>query len=201
MRTLMKAPFIALLLILAACGSNPPKPTISSADNQSRDTVYDESSENENRRGGITDEEYVGEEDLDIPLEEDLDTSDLEVLENETAAGLDWEPVYFGFDESILTPGAREKLADYARVLRNRPDLTVLLEGHCDSRGTEEYNMALGERRAQTVRTYLQQLGVADTVLRTISYGELRPLDPREEEAAWARNRRVSFTFPVGARN
>ena len=202
MRISLKAPLIALLLLLAACGSSPPKPTINSANDTSRGTAYDDDNrQNGDSPDGITDHETIGEDDLDIPNEEDLGTSDLEVMGSEEARGLNWDAIYFGFDESILSDDAREKLADYARVLRGRPSLRVLLEGHCDTRGTEEYNMALGERRAQTVRTYLQQLGVPDSVLKTISYGEMRPLDMTENEPSWSRNRRVSFTFPVGARN
>jgi len=110
-------------------------------------------------------------------------------------ADLEWEPIYFDFDQSQITDTGRSKLRDYARYLLDNPNQEVLLEGHCDSRGTDNYNLALGERRAQSVKRYFVELGVSATRIRTISYGELRPQVPEENEAAWARNRRVSFAF------
>ena len=191
---------IALLLLVTACGS-PPKPTRSSASTErdratSSDTVYDDNAS----RGADYESEYIDDEPT---LREDtLGVTDLDSIDGAPdAMSLSWEPVYFAFDEAGLTEEARRMLADYARTLRENPRLEVLLEGHCDSRGTEEYNLALGERRVQSVRTYLVQLGVPRNRLKTISYGELRPRDPRENEEAWALNRRVDFTFPPGARN
>jgi peptidoglycan-associated lipoprotein len=81
----------------------------------------------------------------------------------------------------------------YVSVLNANPDLKVLVEGHCDERGTEEYNLALGERRANRVKTYLVNAGVDASRLKTISYGELRPKAQGSNEEAWALNRRAHF--------
>ncbi len=103
------------------------------------------------------------------------------------------EKIYFAFDSFDLTPEARTILSRKADVLRQQPNLKVIVEGHCDERGTEEYNLALGERRAQAAYKYLTALGVNAVQLETISYGEERPADPGHGEAAWANNRRCEF--------
>jgi peptidoglycan-associated lipoprotein len=103
------------------------------------------------------------------------------------------ENVYFGFDDSSLTRKARQILAEKAEWLRKHPDVEVVIEGHCDERGTKEYNMALGQRRAQSIKNYLVNAGIDSDRLETISYGEERPVDPRHNEMAWAKNRRGVF--------
>jgi peptidoglycan-associated lipoprotein len=103
------------------------------------------------------------------------------------------ETVYFDFDKYNLKSDAKARLAVNARVLESNPEVTILIEGHCDERGTEEYNLALGERRAKSARDYLIDLGVAASRIRTISYGEERPADPGHNEAAWDKNRRADF--------
>ncbi len=75
------------------------------------------------------------------------------------------------------------------------PDITVIIEGHCDERGTNEYNMALGNRRAESVKSFVVDLGIAPERLTTVSYGEERPLDPRHNEEALAKNRRTHFVI------
>lgn len=101
--------------------------------------------------------------------------------------------VQFPFDQATLTADARIILDDVLATLLAKPELQLMLEGHCDERGTEAYNQALGERRAQRVFYYLVEAGVEPARLRTISYGELKPVDPGHDEPAWARNRRVHF--------
>ena len=103
------------------------------------------------------------------------------------------ENVHFGFDDATLTRKAREILAQKAEWLRSHPDLEVVIEGHCDERGTKEYNMALGQRRAQSIKNFLVNAGIDADRLDTISYGEERPVDPRHNEEAWAKNRRGHF--------
>lgn len=103
------------------------------------------------------------------------------------------ENIYFDFDKSDLKPEAQAVLKDKAAFLRENPAYYVLIEGHCDNRGTEEYNLALGERRAGSARDFLLALGISSGRIKTISYGELRPADPRNNEAAWAKNRRDEF--------
>lgn len=101
--------------------------------------------------------------------------------------------VYFDFDKSELREDARERLARNAEWLRAHPEFEVTLEGHCDERGTNEYNLALGERRAAAARDYMVSLGVTGTRLRTISYGEERPQCTASEEGCWSKNRRAHF--------
>jgi peptidoglycan-associated lipoprotein len=98
--------------------------------------------------------------------------------------------VYFDFDKSDLKPEAREALAGNAQFLRRHPEFTVTIEGHCDERDTNEYNLALGERRSQSTKAYLASLGVGDDRLQTISYGEERPVCTQSEESCWWQNRR-----------
>lgn len=99
--------------------------------------------------------------------------------------------VFFGFDRYDLTPDARSTLDMQAAWMKTNANVTVSIEGHCDERGTREYNLALGERRASAVSDYLQTLGVPATRVSTISYGKERPEDPASNEEAWAKNRRA----------
>lgn len=101
--------------------------------------------------------------------------------------------VYFDFDSAALRPDAIATLKENAEKIKHVPGVIIQLAGHCDERGTQEYNLALGERRALAVRNYLIQLGVSGDRLVTISYGEEFPADPGHNEAAWAKNRRVEF--------
>lgn len=100
--------------------------------------------------------------------------------------------VHFDFNDSGLRPADRDTLASVAECL-NKKGGTITIEGHCDERGTTEYNLALGDRRAQSVFQYLTTLGVPRSRLKTISKGEEEPIDDRHDEEAWARNRRVEF--------
>ena len=103
------------------------------------------------------------------------------------------EDIYFEFDKSTLTPAAQDNLMQKAEWLRENPDATVTIGGHCDERGTNEYNLALGDRRAESAKAFLVDLGIDAFRLTTISYGEERPVDPRHNEEAWAKNRRDHF--------
>lgn len=103
--------------------------------------------------------------------------------------------IYFEFDSAALTPSAVAVLKEKAAWLQDRPEVDVLIEGHCDERGTNEYNLALGERRAQSAKAFLVNMGIASSRLTTVSYGEERPLDPGHDEAAWAKNRRAQFVI------
>lgn len=105
------------------------------------------------------------------------------------------ENIHFEFDRSNLLPEAQEILSSKAQWLRDNPDALVIIEGHCDERGTNEYNLALGDRRANSAKAYLVDLGIAGSRLTCISYGEERPLDPGHNEEAWAKNRRAQFTM------
>ena len=101
--------------------------------------------------------------------------------------------INFDFDSSSIRPDAREILKANADYLLKHRISSIVVEGHCDERGTAEYNMALGQRRAQETKKYLVNLGIKESTIRTISYGEERPLDPGNTEEAWAKNRRAHF--------
>ncbi len=105
------------------------------------------------------------------------------------------EHVLYAFDSAALSPLAQDILKRKAAYLNEKKDLTVVIEGHCDARGTLEYNLALGERRAESARAYLIDLGISSSRLTTISYGEERPLDRGSNEEAWAKNRRSQFVI------
>ncbi len=107
------------------------------------------------------------------------------------------ERIHFAFDSYDLTEESREILKKKAEILLKHPDIKVIIEGHCDERGTNEYNLALGERRARAAYEYLILLGVDADRMSIISYGEERPLDPRHNEEAWAKNRRDEFKIII----
>ena len=101
--------------------------------------------------------------------------------------------IYFDFDKFSLTPDARKTLAEKASFLNAHPEIKIKIEGHCDERGTREYNLALGERRAKSAQDYLVFLGINPARVSTISYGEEMPVDPGHNEEAWTKNRRAQF--------
>jgi peptidoglycan-associated lipoprotein len=103
--------------------------------------------------------------------------------------------VFFDFDKYNIRPDQRGSLEANATWLRANPGVRVTVEGHCDERGTRQYNLALGERRASSTKDYLVNLGIEASRIETISYGEDRPFDPGHDEAAWAKNRRGHFVI------
>ena len=104
------------------------------------------------------------------------------------------DPVYFDYDRSTLRSDSAARLKSQAESMRKFPDWAyITIQGHCDERGTEEYNLALGDRRADAVRRYLVTLGVSADKIRTVSYGELRPASIGHDETAWKENRRAEF--------
>ena len=130
----------------------------------------------------------------DGPLSARMGEQD-DVVESErlAEAARNLEPVFFAFDKFDLDAAARSALASNAAWLRDNPDISVWIEGHCDERGTDEYNLALGEKRARAARDYLVQSGVSASRLRTLSYGEERPFALGHDESAWRLNRRAHF--------
>jgi peptidoglycan-associated lipoprotein len=105
------------------------------------------------------------------------------------------QPVFFELDSSDLSADGQKVLDGDAALLKKYPTWTVTIEGHCDERGTAEYNLALGERRAIAARAYLVSLGIPADRLRTVSYGKEFPFDPGHDEAAYAKNRRAHFVI------
>ena len=104
-----------------------------------------------------------------------------------------FEDIYFVFDKSTIEPEAREILKRLASLLGSNKNYSLVIEGHCDERGTVEYNLALGQSRADAAMKYLVDLGLDKESIKTITYGKERPLDPGHDEEAWAKNRRAHF--------
>ena len=125
--------------------------------------------------------------------EEKVEEKEEEVVVSKIPIVVMQEDIYFEFDKSTLTPAAQDNLLRKADWLRENPEASVTIEGHCDERGTNEYNLALGDRRAESAKDFLIDLGIDPSRLATISYGEERPVDPRHNEEAWAKNRRDHF--------
>ncbi|NJC86924.1 MAG: peptidoglycan-associated lipoprotein Pal [Desulfuromonas sp.] len=113
------------------------------------------------------------------------------VADHQAVAGL--ERIYFSYDQFTLEDAARVTLEQNAVYLRSHPKEKIVIEGHCDERGSDEYNLALGERRAVTAKNYLVSLGIAADRLSVVSYGEEQPLVAGSGEEAWSKNRRAEF--------
>jgi len=118
-----------------------------------------------------------------------LVSGDLDVINKNSP----FQPVFFGLDSFEVEGPAQQALTANAEILKKYPSWVITIEGHCDERGTAEYNLALGEKRALAARTYLVSLGVPADRLRTVSYGKEFPFDPGHDEAAWSKNRRAHF--------
>ena len=104
-----------------------------------------------------------------------------------------FQPVFFALDSSEVDVTGQQALTADAAILKKNPSWVITIEGHCDERGTAEYNLALGEKRALAAKTYLLSLGVPADRLRTVSYGKEFPFDPGHDESAWSKNRRAHF--------
>jgi peptidoglycan-associated lipoprotein len=129
-----------------------------------------------------------------LPAEVDSEVASTE--EAPAAVKSDLQTVYFDYDRWELRGDARKALQGNAQQLKASPERSVVtVSGHCDERGSEEYNLALGDRRASAVKRYLVDMGVAATRVRTMSFGEGRPVTSGEGEAAWSRNRRAEFSL------
>jgi peptidoglycan-associated lipoprotein len=111
------------------------------------------------------------------------------------AAQVEAEPIYFDFDRSFIRPEYRPVLAKKAEFLKENPGYHLRVEGNCDERGTNEYNLALGERRSDSAKSYLVSLGISPDRIETISYGEERPLAIGHNEDSWSQNRRDDFAL------
>ncbi len=116
-----------------------------------------------------------------------------QMAEEARRSAFEEENIHFDFDKYVLTPQAMMILDEKAAWLREHPEARVLIEGHCDERGSNEYNLALGDRRANSARNYLVKSGVAESRLTTISYGEEQPLCMQQDESCWSKNRRAQF--------
>jgi len=107
------------------------------------------------------------------------------------------ERIYFAYDSTAVDEQSRAIVEAHAIYLMENPDVKVQLEGHCDERGTREYNLALGERRAQSVDKLMKAFGVPDAQIKIVSFGEEKPTDPAHNESAWRKNRRVELAYKL----
>ena len=175
--------FVAFLAPSCAKKELKTEPTMS--EEEARRLAEEEARQRELERQAAIKEESLREDELRAEGER-MQTA-REIFEN--------EDVYFEFDSASLTEEAQEILRAKAEWLRDNPGTRVTIEGHCDERGTNEYNLALGDRRAYSAKAFLTDLGIDDARLSTISYGEEQPLDSRSSEEAWAKNRRAHFVI------
>lgn len=119
-----------------------------------------------------------------------------EIVEDLTPpSDLKLQTVYFDYDKSDIKADQRSSISQNADILAKYKTLTVLIEGNCDERGTDEYNMALGERRADSVKRFLADYGIDSSRISTISYGEKKPVATGHSEEAWSKNRRADFVI------
>lgn len=128
---------------------------------------------------------------LELTPEDEFASRSLEDINRESPL----EPAFFELDSAALDDGGRRVVEANAEVLRQYSSWVVTIEGHCDERGTAEYNLGLGERRALAAQQYLVELGVDATRVRTVSYGKEFPFDPEHTDTAWAANRRAHFVI------
>jgi len=122
-------------------------------------------------------------------VDDPLTSSDLDAINKNSP----FQPVFFALDSYDVDGAAQQVLTGDAAILKKYPTWVITIEGHCDERGTAEYNLALGEKRALAAKTYLVSLGIPADRLRTVSYGKEFPFDPGHDEGAWSKNRRAHF--------
>jgi peptidoglycan-associated lipoprotein len=183
--------FLVLVLIIfvgflaPSCGKKEIKTQPVMSEDEARRRAEEEARKREQERQAAIREEQLREDQLREKSESFQ--SAREMFEN--------EDILFEFDSASLSVEAQEILRAKAAWLRENPRARVIIEGHCDERGTNEYNLALGDRRAFSAKSFLVDLGIADSRLTTISYGEERPIDTSPTEEAWAKNRRDHFVI------
>ncbi len=191
----------ASLAIVGGCGPKPVSPYSTQAN-----TNMPEGKSLENGgQGTITEEIAPSEESLDASgggnggamgsLNAGSDQNSEEYKRTHGRSSVEMQPVYFDFDQATIRSDQVSRLEHNADYLNGHPSARVIIEGNCDERGTNEYNLALGERRALNAKNYLVELGVSPDRIRTISYGEERPLFTGNDEFSWSQNRRDDFVL------
>lgn len=202
-RLLVFAVFSVSLVTLAACGKDPVTPYV--APGTSADVA--DATDIEYTSPEYSDEMSPSEESLDSPP--DQDSSQYGSTMGQEGAGGDPEsdeykktygrsseqllPIYFDFDQASIRSDQFSRLEQNADYLNSNPSAKVIVQGNCDERGTNEYNLALAERRALNAKTYFIELGIEEYRIRTVSYGEERPLFMDQDEFSWSQNRRDDF--------
>ncbi len=188
---------IAALTLTAGCGKKPVPAYSSQAGNNAPEGKELASG----KQGSISEENMSGEESLDASgqnlgsLGGDADRNSEEYKRAHGRSSIEMQPVYFDFDQASIRNDQIPRLEHNADYLKNNPSRKLIIEGNTDERGTNEYNLALGERRAINAKTYLVELGVDGSRIRTVSYGDERPLFTGHTEEDWAQNRRDDFVL------
>jgi peptidoglycan-associated lipoprotein len=183
--------FLILLLVIfvaflaPSCGKKEIRSEPVMSEEEARRKAEEEARRREMERQAAVREESLKEESL--TEEKERTRLERDIFEN--------EDILFEFDSAKLSEEAQQILRTKAEWLRKNPRAQVIIEGHCDERGTNEYNLALGDRRAFSAKAFLIDLGISQSRLTTVSYGEERPLDSRSDEEAWAKNRRAHFVI------
>lgn len=145
--------------------------------------------------GSSTDAPATDPEPTEAPPPIEETPTETEPVESEVMGDPILNDVFFAFDKYNLSAEAKGTLEANAGELRTHSDTAIIIEGHCDERGTKSYNLALGEKRANAAKDYLVALGISPSRITVISYGKERPFDPGHTEAAWAKNRRAHFNI------
>jgi len=171
------------LLLTASCGKKQVQPEDTLVTGQA-DEEAARRAEEEARRQQIREEQLAEEARQEAMRQEQMAQEAFEEVD-----------VYFEYDSAVLTADARDLLKVKAQWMQANPSARVLIEGHCDERGSNEYNLALGDRRAESAKTFLVNLGISPSRLSTVSYGEEKPVDSGKTEAAYAKNRRAHFVL------
>ena len=185
--------WVAFLLIIGvafltpSCGKKEITSTPVMSEEEARRQAEEEARRREMEKQAAIEEEALREEGLSKEKEQEQIRVERDMFEN--------EDILFEFDSAKLSIEAQDILRRKAAWLKANPRARVIIEGHCDERGTDEYNLALGDRRAYSAKSFLVDLGIADSRLTTVSYGEERPLDPGADEDAWTKNRRAHFVI------
>jgi peptidoglycan-associated lipoprotein len=181
---------VALAMVVPSCSKkqiSTDSAATAAAEEEARRKAEEQARQRELERQKAIEEETLKEEGLAKEMEYERKMTELEMFKN--------EDIYFEFDSIRLDPEAQEILRKKAEYMKSNPGVRVTIEGHCDNRGTNEYNLALGDRRAHSAKVFLLDLGINESRMRTVSYGEERPIDPGENEEAWSRNRRAHFVI------
>jgi peptidoglycan-associated lipoprotein len=184
---------LCLGLIMAGCPKKTvvkEEPSVTKSEEASRleaERAAREAKEKESAR--IKEEEAKKEREKEF--EKSLVAKKTPGIEGEVFESTLLKDIHFDFDKYDIRPGDTEILKENAALLIKHPNVKIQLEGHCDERGTIEYNLALGERRANSTKKYLISIGISTGRISTISYGKEKPLDPGHNEEAWAKNRRA----------
>ncbi|MDF1578863.1 MAG: peptidoglycan-associated lipoprotein Pal [Desulfurivibrionaceae bacterium] len=181
---------VLLFASMAACAKKSVAPTEEETDVVKVEEVAGIEAEEEKEGMAAADEGMGSAELLDTEV---IVEAEAKPLEGRTTPGL--LPVYFDFDKSVIRSDQVARMEANAAFMKENPTVKIQIEGNCDERGTNEYNMALGQRRAMSGKNYLVNLGISERRISTISYGEERPINFGHDELSWSQNRRNDFVI------